>query len=119
MYKKVAICGSMRFVEDMIEVQKHLSYQGVIVLMPSFTLASPGTVHIPAEIKKQFAEMHRERIDMADEIFVVNVGGYFGSDTDKDIEYAESVGKPVKYLEGLRTRVWSASSEDSESGLAF
>jgi len=43
--------------------------------------------------------MHKRKIDMADEIFVINVGGYIGSSTQSEIEYAEATGKTVKYLE--------------------
>ena len=43
--------------------------------------------------------MHKRNIDMADEIFVVNVGGYIGSSTRSEIEYAIVHGKPVRYLE--------------------
>ena len=39
------------------------------------------------------------KIDLADEIFVINVGGYIGSSTKAEIEYAEKTGKPVRYLE--------------------
>ena len=43
--------------------------------------------------------MHLRKIDLADEIFVINVGGYIGSSTKTEIEYAEKTGKPVRYLE--------------------
>lgn len=44
-------------------------------------------------------DMHKRKIDMADEIFVVNVGGYIGPSTRSEIEYAIVHGKPVRYLE--------------------
>ena len=43
--------------------------------------------------------MHKRKIDMADEIFVINVGGYIGSSTKHEIEYAKSKNKKVNYLE--------------------
>jgi hypothetical protein len=45
--------------------------------------------------------MHKRKIDMADEIFVINVGGYIGSSTASEIKYAQATGKPIKYLEAL------------------
>ena len=45
--------------------------------------------------------MHKRKIDMADEIFVTNVGGYIGASTQSEIEYAKASGKPIKYLESL------------------
>ncbi len=44
-------------------------------------------------------DMHKRKIDMADEIFVINVGGYIRSSTRSEIAYARSMGKAVRYLE--------------------
>ena len=43
-------------------------------------------------------DMHKRKIDMADEIFVINPGGYIGKSTRSEIDYALSHGKTVKYL---------------------
>ena len=48
--------------------------------------------------KEMLDDMHKRKIDMADEIFVINIGGYIGSSTRSEIEYAKSTGKPVRYL---------------------
>ena len=45
--------------------------------------------------------MHKRKIDMADEIYVINVGGYIGSSTRSEIEYAEATGKSICYLESM------------------
>ena len=44
-------------------------------------------------------DMHKRKIDMADEIFVINVGGYIGESTRNEIAYAKSQGICVRYLE--------------------
>ena len=44
-------------------------------------------------------DMHKRKIDMADEIFVINVGGYIGASTRSEIEYAAAAGKAIRYLE--------------------
>ena len=44
-------------------------------------------------------DMHKRKIDMADDIFVINVGGYIGSSTRSEIEYAKAAGKSIRYLE--------------------
>ena len=49
--------------------------------------------------KEMLDDMHKRKIDMADEIFVINVGGYIGSSTRSEIEYALETGKAVRYLE--------------------
>jgi len=47
-------------------------------------------------------DMHKRKIDMADEIFVINVGGYIGSSTQSEIEYAKVTRKTVRFLEEKR-----------------
>lgn len=44
-------------------------------------------------------DMHKRKIDMADEIYVINVGGYIGFSIRSETEYVTATGKPVKYLE--------------------
>jgi hypothetical protein len=52
----------------------------------------PGT-------KEMLDDMHLRKIDMADEIFVINVGGYIGESTNREIAYAEKTSKKVNYME--------------------
>jgi hypothetical protein len=51
------------------------------------------------DTKQMLDDMHKRKIDMADEIFVINVNGYIGSSTKSEIEYALKTGKKVNYLE--------------------
>lgn len=53
---------------------------------------APGT-------KELLDDMHKRKIDMADEIYVINVGGYIGESTRSEIAYAQAAGKSVRYLE--------------------
>ena len=46
--------------------------------------------------------MHKRKIDIADEIFVINVGGYIGSSTQSEIDYAIATGKQGQYLEAVQ-----------------
>lgn len=46
-----------------------------------------------------YDDMHRRKIDLADYIYVINVGGYIGESTRVEIEYAEMHDKEVKCLE--------------------
>ena len=50
-------------------------------------------------MKEMLDDMHLRKIDMADDIFVINVGGYIGESTRREISYAEQTGKNIKYLE--------------------
>ncbi len=49
--------------------------------------------------KEMLDDMHKRKIDMADAIYVINVGGYIGSSTRSEIGYAEKNGKRIMYLE--------------------
>ena len=51
--------------------------------------------------KEMLDDMHKRKIDLADEIFVINAGGYIGPSTGSEIEYALKANKPVKYLEPI------------------
>ena len=50
-------------------------------------------------IKEMLDDMHKRKIDMADEIFVINKDGYIGTSTKSEIEYAIANNKPVNYME--------------------
>lgn len=47
-------------------------------------------------------ELHKRKIDLADEVFVINVGGYIGESTASEIKYAKQLGKPIRYLEHVK-----------------
>ena len=54
---------------------------------------------ILTKTKEMLDDMHKRKIDMADEIFVINVDEYIGESTNSEIEYAKMTGKKVNYLE--------------------
>lgn len=61
--------------------------------------ADHGGEWIGESVKEMLDELHKRKIDLSDEILVLNVGGYIGDSTRGEIEYAEKTGKPVRYLE--------------------
>ena len=98
-YKVITLCGSTRFKDAFMEAQKRLTLEGNIVISVGL-FGHSGDNEVWAEgIKEMLDDMHKRKIDMADEIFVINVGGYIGSSTRTEIEYAIATGKPVCYLE--------------------
>ena len=98
-YRIITLCGSTRFKDAFLETQKRLTLEGNIVISVGlFGHSGDEEVWTPGT-KEMLDDMHRAKIDMADEIFVINVGGYIGSSTKSEIEYAQRTGKPVKYLE--------------------
>lgn len=53
----------------------------------------------PTWIKEMLDDIHKRKIDIVDEVYVVNIGGYIGTSTRSEIECAVKKGKPVRYLE--------------------
>lgn len=100
-YKIVTLCGSTRFKEQFIEAQKRLTLEGSIVISVGlFGHSGDEEVWKPGT-KEMLDDMHLRKIDMADEIYVINVGGYIGESTKREIAYAEKTGKTINYLEPI------------------
>ena len=98
-FKIVTLCGSTRFKEQFFEVQKKLTLKGYIVISVGL-FGHSGDDEVWTEgTKEMLDKMHLSKIDLADEIFVINVNGYVGESTKREIEYAKSTGKIVNYLE--------------------
>ena len=98
-YPVITLCGCTRFKEQFLEAQKRLTLEGNIVISVGL-FGHSGDDEVWTEgTKEMLDDMHKRKIDMADEIFVINVGGYIGSSTRSEIEYAIATGKTVKYLE--------------------
>lgn len=107
-YPVVTLCGSTRFKEEFYAVQKKLTLEGNIVISVGLFGYSgdeevwdgmdEGTL---GKTKAMLDDMHKRKIDMADSIFVVNVGGYIGESTKSEIEYAKKNNKAVNYLEPI------------------
>jgi hypothetical protein len=99
-YKVITLCGSTRFKDAFMDVQKRLTLEGHIVISVGLFGHSGDSEAMYAETKAMLDDMHKRKIDMADEIYVINVGGYIGSSTRSEIEYAKANGKGIRYLEG-------------------
>lgn len=98
-YKIITLCGSIKFKEEFFKVQEKLIIDGNIVFTPNFF--SENNVVINIEIKEMLDKMHRQKIDMSDEVYIINIGGYIGESTKSEIEYANKKGKKVTYLENI------------------
>ena len=89
------ICGSTKNRKQMTELNKKLTLDGKIVLAPG-VFAHDGD-EITDEQKTKLDDLHLEKIDLADEVHVVVVGGYIGLSTSAEIEYAKKTGKPITF----------------------
>jgi hypothetical protein len=97
-YKVITLCGSTKFKDEFIAEQKRLTLSGCIVISVGLFGHSGDDEVWSDDTKKMLDDMHKRKIDMADEIFVINVGGYIGESTKSEIEYAIKTSKAVKYL---------------------
>ena len=98
-YKVITLCGSTRFRDAFIEAQKRLTLEGNIVISVGL-FGHAGDEEVWTEgTKEMLDDMHKRKIDMADEIYVINVDRYIGSSTRSEIAYAIETGKQVRYLE--------------------
>ena len=107
MTKVITLCGSTRFPQAFDLANMHLSMQGHVVIglgcfghadLPPGAkfLTSDGDEKTPE--KQALDSLHFRKIDLSDEIFVINVGGYVGSSTKREIAYAEAHGKTVRFM---------------------
>ena len=98
-YKIITLCGSTKFKNEFIAEQKRLTLEGNIVISVGL-FGHSGDEEVWSEVTKEMLDdMHKRKIDLADEIFVINPGGYIGKSTRSEIKYALKTNKPVKYLE--------------------
>ena len=98
-YPVITLCGSTRFKEQFLEAQKRLTLAGYIVISVGLFGHSGDDEGWTEGTKEMLDDMHKRKIDMADGIYVINVGGYIGQSTCSEIDYALAHGKTVEYLE--------------------
>ena len=102
-YKVITLCGSTKFKEEFLREQKRLTLQGNIVISVGlFGHSGDGEVWQEGT-KEMLDDMHKCKIDMADEIFVINKDGSVGASTKSEIDYAHSTNKKVVYMETPKT----------------
>lgn len=94
--KVITLCGSTKFKHQFEQANAYLTLQGNIVISLAFFEQSEG-FEITQEQAELLGNLHFRKIDISDEIFVIDVDGYIGNSTRKEIEYAEKTGKVIRY----------------------
>ena len=98
--KIVTLCGSDRFAREMAQAAEQMALAGYCVITP-ITLTRPDRdAYTPEEIG-MLGRMHLEKIRLSDAILVMNVGGYIGHSTAREIAYAKELGKEIRYYSEL------------------
>ncbi len=96
----ICLCGSTRFAEAYAKAYREVSLAGKIVLSVGVMVhAGEEPIRDDGPEKRGLDELHLRKIDLCDSVLVLNVGGYIGDSTRREIAYARSTGKPVVYLE--------------------
>ena len=104
--KIVCLCGSTRFTNEMLMLTWELAKKGIMALgwcvLPTNHESDGLEIDHHLAEKEGVAdildELHLRKIDLADVVYIVNVGGYIGEGTKREIAYAKSLNKPIEYL---------------------
>lgn len=105
----VCLCGSTRFYQEFQEANFKLTLEGKIVLTVGFYPHASMEAHhqedlgITEQQKEELDELHKRKIDLADEVFIINKGKYLGASTLSELRYAREMGKVVRFLEPYGT----------------
>ena len=95
--KIITVCGSLRFYTEKMEVTEKMELEGNCMLVPIYNPSRPSKDAFTEEEALMLDKMHKERIKLADAILVVNVDGYIGNSTSKEIEFAKALNKEIMY----------------------
>lgn len=95
--KIVCLCGSTKFRDEFMKANFEETMKGNIVLSVGFFMHSDQGYILREDEKELLDDLHKRKIDISDEILVINVGGYVGDSTRSEIQHAQSTGKEVRW----------------------
>jgi hypothetical protein len=113
----VTLCGSTRFSEAFQDANLYETLAGRIVLSIGInTKSDEDLIRAGVEINKGALDtLHLWKIDEADEILVLNVDGYVGQSTTREIQYAHMTNKPIRWLEPEQVPAWYTDLVEEET----
>jgi len=92
----ITLAGSTQFREQFRDVERKLTLDGKIVLPPAIYGKAEGIEHSPGMIRTLF-DLQLDKINISDGVFVIDVDGYIGESTKKEIDYAKAKGKNIMF----------------------
>lgn len=101
-YNIITLCGSTKFKDDFIRIQKQLTLEGNIILTVGLYGHSGDNEVWNPGVKEMMDDMHKRRILMSDEIYVINKNNYIGESTKSEIEFAKKYNKKITYMENIK-----------------
>lgn len=105
----VCLCGSTRFSQAFRDANLRETLAGKIVLSIGCDTKSDHDLALGPVDKTALDLLHFFKIDLADEVLILNVGGYVGESTRREIAYAQRLGKTIRWLEPEKVLVESSS----------
>ena len=97
----VCLCGSTRFMDVFHQAAWELTLAGNIVLTVGVCKHAEdhGGEALGQHVAQRLDKLHLRKIDLCDTVLILNVGGYIGESTQRELEYAQAHGKHVVFLE--------------------
>ncbi len=103
----VTLCGSTRFMDQFFKSGWAETLAGRIVFSVGVVIDDgEASAQLPNDhlgehfgVKDLLDEVHFRKIDLSDEILVLNLDGYVGKSTQREMAYAMAQGKMVRFLE--------------------
>lgn len=94
----ITLCGSYKFVDEMLEIGRKLTEKSHIVLYPAIGCKEHDI--------DWYLNLHFQKIEMSDAIFVVDIIGYIGESVTKEIERAMMYGKRIFRWSDVASRIY-------------
>lgn len=115
----VCLCGSTRFMQAFFDAGWAETLAGKIVLSIGVCkhAADHGGEALGPEVVALLDELHLRKIDLADEILILNVGGYIGESTGRELAYARAQNKPIRFLEETPCLSRESQREDTAADM--
>ncbi len=97
--KIVTLCGSLKFQKEMMTIAEKMALEGHCILTPVYPVLE--NIERTKEQLIKLKEAHFKKIELSDAILVVNINNYIGNSTKSEIDYAQKLGKEIKYYTDL------------------
>lgn len=97
----ITLCGSTKFKEEFIRINFEETMKGKIVLTVGWFSHADKDIYIPSKKEKlKLDALHLAKIDISDEVFIINKNGYIGASTKNELLYAHYCNKKIRFLDG-------------------
>jgi len=96
-HEVITLCGSRRFFDTIMKEYNRLQKEFKIVFTPNFSFNKEDIEKFTDEEIQYLHDVHDKKIDMSDIVYVIDVGGYIGDDTRREVEYAKAKGKIIHF----------------------